>query len=321
MHSRKAGIIAALLLSFDFMHFTYSRLALIDGPLALFITLEYFAFYKYYQLSRQGYTLDFTLKYWLISGIALGLGAATKWPALFSLPLIISGIAITERNRQPNWLKIFAWAMLCFVAVPLGLYILSYLPYLWSAHPHNLLEFVFQLQIKTYNFHTHIALELKNGHESPWWSWPLIMVPYSIYYQVDPQSIISSSLVLMGNPAIWWFGTLAVILVLLTSSKLRDGGGFYIVAMIACQYLPFAFIHRSTYIYYFYAVTPFMILAIVYTLQRGFKRSEVSIRMLCYMYLVLVVALFCMFYPALAGLELPRVYVYKYLMWYRKWVF
>jgi dolichyl-phosphate-mannose--protein O-mannosyl transferase len=81
------------------------------------------------------------------------------------------------------------------------------------------------------------------------------------------------------------------------------------------------FLKRTSFIYYLYSVTPFMILAITWALDAALRRPEKSLKRLVWIYLVLVIGLFILFYPAISGLEIHRDYTYRYLLWYQSWDF
>ncbi len=322
--SRKMAIISSLLMITDFMHFTFTRTASIDSSVTLFILLEYLFLFRYLE-ARQ--TQDQTEKYKSLFWCALcfGISAAIKWSALFSVIALIPILSYAElftANKNPaKFGRRFIFLFTLFIIIPFCIYFLSYIPFALNTHPHNYFSFVWDIQKSAYSFHTGYALSAHSINESPWWSWPFIYRPYSIYSWMDFATRQSVSMVLMGNPAIWWFGIAALLLSIANWLKSRNlAAGFLILALIA-QYLPYAFVHRVSFIYYFYTVTPILILVNTYILMLALKRPEKSIKIFVYLYLLLVIALFIAFFPALAGIELNRDYVYKYLLWYKNWQF
>ena len=77
---------SAFLMMFDLMHFAQTRLATIDSYTALFVMLMYYFMTDYYL--QKSYQKGFykSLKPLFLSGLFFGLGAATKWSALFGAP-------------------------------------------------------------------------------------------------------------------------------------------------------------------------------------------------------------------------------------------
>jgi dolichyl-phosphate-mannose--protein O-mannosyl transferase len=168
-------------------------------------------------------------------------------------------------------------------------------------------------------FHSKGIKELHSMLQgSQWWSWPLIMNPMNIYSLTQvPHQVIS--ITLMGNPLIWWLGIPAIILIAIYAIKQRQTNYLFIVLLVAAQLLPFIFISRISYIYYFYSVTPFWILSIAASIQVLLKSSTNRLNILIYIYLAAVVGLFIMFFPVLAGVEVDSNYILKYLSWYPSW--
>jgi dolichyl-phosphate-mannose--protein O-mannosyl transferase len=92
-----------------------------------------------------------------------------------------------------------------------------------------------------------------------------------------------------------------------------------IMAAMVFQYVPWIFITRSTYIYHYFSIVPFLILSIVYIIKilvDNYPRG----RVLTYVYLGLVFALFVLYYPGLSGLEVPVEYMGN-MKWFDTWYF
>ena len=144
------------------------------------------------------------------------------------------------------------------------------------------------------------------------------MNPINIYsLAITPRQVIS--ITLMGNPLIWWLGIPAIVLIAIYAVKQRNTSYYFILLLVLAQLLPFVFISRISYIYYFYSVTPFWILAIAASIQALLKSSTTKLSGLIYIYLTAVVGLFIMFYPVLAGIKVDSNYILKYLSWYPNW--
>ena len=281
--SRKMAIISSVLMITDFMHFTFTRTASIDSSVTLFILLEYLFLFSYLEARQIN---DQTKKnrslFWC--AICFGISAAIKWSALYSviaLIPILSYVELFTANKHPaKFGSRLILLFILFIIIPVCIYFLSYIPFALNTHPHNYFGFVWNIQKSAYAFHTGYALSMHSINESQWWSWPIIYRPYSIYSWMDFTTRQSVSIVLMGNPAIWWFGIAAVFLIIANWLKSRNlVAGFLILALIA-QYLPYALVRRVSFIYYFYTVTPILILINTYILMLALKRPEKSIKYL-----------------------------------------
>jgi hypothetical protein len=139
---------AATLFAADFMHFAQTRLATIDTYLVFFVMCMYYAMYKYYTMSFYETKFWKTLIPLCLSGIFMGLGIASKWPAMYA------GIGLgviffytmykrwcemeyaKRKNLDGNYdqfkklfIKTCLWCVLFFVVIPLVIYVLSFIPY------------------------------------------------------------------------------------------------------------------------------------------------------------------------------------------------
>ncbi len=325
--SNRAAIFAALLLMFDFMHFTINRYALIDSMVTLFICAEYLMLFCYIENQKLARLSSAQNNLW---GIAFffALALATKWIALFSLTALLPVIIYYEFfhsnkqiNKQNSKFK-SALKLVCLSVFVVILYSSSFMPqYLAQNESNNFISFIIQQHLAMWHYHTGYAVTHHHQFESPWWSWPLMLRPEKIYSWMNFVTKQYSSVVLMGNPAIWWFSIVAVMLMAINFVKTRSWQLGFISLAIASQYLPYMLLKRTSFIYYLYSVTPFMILAITWALDAALKRPEKSLKRLVWIYLILVIGFFILFYPAISGLEIHRDYTYRYLLWYQSWDF
>ena len=77
------ALIAAFLLTFDFMHFAQTRIATIDVYGVFFIMLMFYFMYRYTTLSFYREKLWTTLIPLGLSGLFFGIGAASKWIVIY----------------------------------------------------------------------------------------------------------------------------------------------------------------------------------------------------------------------------------------------
>ncbi|OCT16787.1 hypothetical protein A8709_08460 [Paenibacillus pectinilyticus] len=345
---------AAFLMTFDFMHFTQTRIATIDVYGVFFIILMYYFMYRYYMLNFYLVPLKQTLVPLFWSGLFFGLGAASKWIAIYGgagLALLFF-LSLFERYREYHkaaiWLKngipkskhkqavntdaqrkivttfpqlslkTIAWCTLFFVIIPVILYAASFLPAL-MAHGETLsFKRLIQYQTSMYDYQTQ--LKATHPFSSEWYQWPFITRPLWYYAGQFLPTGLTSTIVAMGNPAIWWTGIAAVITSAFLAFKRKDRGMFVVLVAFASQYLPWIFVKRLTFIYHFFAMVPFLILCLVYVIQYGIEYRKWN-KQLVYAYFAVVFLLFVMFYPALSGMEVSRHYVDTCLRWFSTWLF
>jgi dolichyl-phosphate-mannose-protein mannosyltransferase len=334
------GFCAAFLMMFDLMHFAQTRIGTIDSYTTLFVMLMYYYMADYYL--QKSYRKGFfqSLKPLLLSGLFFGLGAASKWSALYGAP----GLAVIffmakyneyqdykeakslhangENGKAPAWVESFIplymrgtilYCILFFIIIPAGIYLLSYIPYLMvpGMKPSDILQYQKSM------YHYHSTLESEHAFQSPWWSWPFMIRPIWYYKGNDLPEGMASTIVSFGNPAVWWPAIPAFFAAARAAWK-RNKAMILIVIAVISLYLPWAVISRSAFIYHFFPMVPFMMLAVVHAIkwfmERGISKYYV------YGYLGLVLAMFVLFYPAVSGLVVPSAYI-NWLRWFPSWVF
>jgi predicted membrane-bound dolichyl-phosphate-mannose-protein mannosyltransferase len=369
--SSAAGCIAAFLLTFDFMHFSLARLATGEIYLALFsLLMYYFAFdYLSKREKRAAETEDgeesvrnnAASTSLFLSVICFGLGFSVKWTALFGFVAVLILVAVSN-IRTKRALLSDTKTIVAGLLVSAAIYIATYIPYMLSGEGHGLFfdtrnwplyityiaEYlssgtvsattlptsttVFDLQLCMFGYHA--GIEATHPYSSPWWSWLLMLKPLWMYSNTLPGGMVST-IVLMGNPALWWGGIPALILigalfVRNTIKKVeheRNVVFLFILVPFLLQWLSYALISRILFIYHFVANVPFMIFAVTYWLQLPFekdwssqKRTGRIAKGLVIAFLILVAVLFVLFYPVLSGY--PVTYDYKEsLRWLSGWIF
>ena len=164
-------------------------------------------------------------------------------------------------------------------------------------------------------FAYHSQLKATHPFSSEWWSWPLDIRPVWLYTgsALPPGQV--STIATFGNPVIWWAGIPAVVIAAIIAARKRDRGMALVFTGLACQYLPWAIIPRLAFIYHFFSVVPFIVLAQVYVIKNAMEKWSTA-RYVVYTYLCLAGALFIMFYPLLSGHEVSEPYIAK-LRWLR----
>jgi dolichyl-phosphate-mannose--protein O-mannosyl transferase len=295
------GLFSALLLGFDFMHFTMGRMATTDIFLVFFSLASLLFFYRYMKgVLDAGWGTS--LRPLFAAVILSALGFATKWTAafglaaqFFTLGLIRIGFLRNGDGQKRsgaingNVLLVLAGTAAVFVVV----YFLTYIPYMGLGHS---LRDVFARQLSMLGYHS--GLEAGHGYSSPWWSWPLLTRPVWLYVSELGGELVST-MVAMGNPAIWWVG---LIVMINETSRVTRGGApsrVFLVTMFAFQWLPYALISRSLFLYHFFPNVPLLCLAVSERMVDIWQRNEQRPRTV--IYLLLVMAAFVLYYPVISG--------------------
>ena len=112
-------------------------------------------------------------KYLAAAGVCFGLGAAVKWPCIYAgigLAVIFAVYMVKrfiEYRRGEaeqyigNTVKTLLWCVLFFVIVPIGIYILSYLPYAFLEPNGFTLANIWRIQKNMFDYHATLWLHIR----------------------------------------------------------------------------------------------------------------------------------------------------------------
>ncbi len=329
---------AAFLMMFDFMHFAQTRIATIDSFTTFFVMISYYFMADYYLSKSYERGFKKSLKPLFLSGLFFGLGAATKWSAIYGAPGLAFIFLLSKYNEykeyrrlnavggkaeKVHWLKDFwplyinrtiLYCVLFFIIIPAAIYLVSFIPYLFV--PGMTIGDIFEYQKQMYSYHSNLNAE--HFFSSEWWTWPLIIKPIWYFSGADLPEGMASTISSFGNPAIWWIGIGTFFFALWRAFKGNKPMVLATTAIIS-QYIPWMiFISRIAFIYHFFPMVPFVILTIVYYIKE--IRDRKWSRNLIYGYLGIVALLFIIFYPAISGLVVSKKYI-EALRWFSTWYF
>ncbi|BBI34061.1 phospholipid carrier-dependent glycosyltransferase [Cohnella abietis] len=322
--------LASFLVAFDFMLFTQSRLGTVDTFAVFFILLAYERMHRYYEMSFYRDKLFKTIAPLAISGLAFGLATATKWIGLYAGAGLAFLFFLTlwkrykeyQQNRRLPFAMHTLWTVLAsglfFILAPLMIYLASYIPFmLVPGSGHGWKDIV---SYQKFMFNYHSQLHATHPFSSTWWEWPLIRKPIWYYGGSELVHGRMASIVAMGNPAVWWVGTIAAIATFRMAWKKRDNSMTVVLVGIVAAFLPWVLVTRLTFIYHFFACVPFIVLCIVYWIRRIEERQP-TFRKWTHVYAGAVLLLFILFYPILSGMEIDVSYADGVLKWFSGWIF
>ena len=322
---RKYALLAGVLMTFDCFHFAQSRMGTVDGFLVLFSMLSALFMTKYLVMTNKA-NVKKKIKYLGLSALFIGCAIATKWTGLFvgSALAIIFFAHFIYRNRgkaemkKEDARKIIIWTIVFFTVIPIVIYLLSYFlfPNLYPYHISSLGD-LFKQTGEMFKYHS--TLEATHPFTSDWYTWPLMTKP--VWYYVGYLSgDLKSTIVGIGNPAIWWVGIPAMLylVISLSKKKTRKQSNMFILAFIACTWLPYVFIGRVMFMYHFYITLPFIMLAIVAMFK--WINEKIKDHSLMIFYIGVVILLFIYFYPVISGQVESSSYIDS-LKWFSSWIF
>ncbi|MDL2258312.1 phospholipid carrier-dependent glycosyltransferase [Eubacteriales bacterium OttesenSCG-928-K08] len=333
------ALLVTTLFTFDFMHFTQTRIATIDVYAVFFIILMYYYMYQYCCMNFYVDGLKATLHPLGLAGLFFGLGAASKWICIYAG----AGLAVLlfislfrrygeyrkykdcedEALRQmvspfvKNTILTLLWCCLFYIAIPVVIYLASYAPY-YLCEKHYTLMDVWKYQEFMWGYHSQLTAT--HPYQSAWWQWPFTLRPMWYYWNDGMPEGWISTLTASGNPAVWWVCTVGM-LALLTQNLRRmtrgrqtdDLSSTVITVGAAANFLPWVLVTRCTFIYHFFATVPFIVLGSAQFLHRAESKNP-DLKWVKWVWMGLAVLLFLLLYPGLSGLEIPLAYA-KFLKW------
>jgi dolichyl-phosphate-mannose--protein O-mannosyl transferase len=211
----------------------------------------------------------------------------------------------------------------------IGIYFLTYIPDMLAGR--SFFD-VINLQGQMYIYHT--TLTATHPFSSPWYSWPFLFDPINsaVHVPVWLQSAslsngLTSTIVVMGNPAVWWIGFTAVIgLTVYNLPKVFRKNfslkqylpAIFLIVVFFFQWIPYVLLTRVIFIYHFYSNVPLLCLASAFVISKYWGNKWMKIATIAYF--ALTIALFVLFYPVISGVPTSTTTIDS-LKWFGSWVF
>lgn len=275
------GLLSATVFSLDGLALVMSRIGMNDSYILFFSLLSIYLFMK---------KRDF----W--SAFSFGLALASKWSAIWAIPIL--GILWLWRGKK------FTRGILWFFVLPPVLYLLAYFQMFLTGH--NLTTW-WGMQEQIWWYHT--GLKATHPYTSPWWEWPLLIRPIYLYTNSEVNGMVSR-IYAFGNPFVFWFGFISVIFSLIYAFLEKNKKLWLIIFSYLVFFTPWAASPRIMFLYHYLPSIPFLAIATAYVLRRNPK-------FITY-YLLLITVAFIYFYPHWAGLQIP-LWLDKSYYWFSSW--
>jgi len=281
----KIGLLAAFVFALDGLPLVMSRIGLNDS---------YFLFFALLSI----YLLIIKRDFW--SAVALGLSIASKWSGIWTIPILVA--IFLRRNFKE---QVFNTSILWFLILPFIIYLLSYLPMFLNGHTFS---YWWELQKQMLIFHR--SQTLTHPYSSDWWSWPILLRPI-VFYKIGEPTDIVGKIYAMGNPFVFWFGLISVIIgtvYYFIENNTKNIG--LVIFSYLIFFVPWAFSPRLMFIYHYLPAVPFLAIATAYILRRFPK--------ITFIYLFICLFVYLYFYPHWTGLQVP-VWLDNSYYWIKSW--
>ena len=292
------------------------------------------------------------------AGVFLGLTIGTKWSGLWFLALFAllsiawdSGARRIIGVRRPTVAMLVRDAIPAFVSlvvVALAVYLVVWTGWFlsddawdrqWAAsHPGEGLLFLpeairslWHYHVEAWNF--HVGLTSPHSYQSNPWSWPIQGRPTSFFYESYKSGdhgctveSCSAAVTALGNPIVWWAGTIALLHQAWRWAAHRDWRSAAVVVGFIAGWAPWLlFQNRTVFTFYAIAMLPFLVMALAMTLGTvlGPSSAPPNRRMWGALlgggFLLLAIAVSAFFYAIWVGETVPYDFWHIH-MWFPSWV-
>lgn len=326
----RLAILGTLLFSFDFMHYTQTRIATIDTYGVFFTILMYWFMYRFISTDFQDKAHKQLIPL-ALCGLSFGLGIASKWTAFYAATglvllyffyLVLQGKALFGLGEKKRYFQrlglILLVSVLFFVVAAGAIYYFSYIPYAAGMQKPLSWSVVWQNQTGMFNYHK--GVDATHSYASRWWMW-LVNARPILYYLEYLDGGLRSSFGAFLNPVVCWAGLIALGFLAVRFVKRRnDPIALYILIGYLAQLLPWIPITRITFAYHYFPSMIFLVLALTKTFDDWAVRAPGSRRPMILL-TAGSVGLFFLFYPVLSGLTIPAQFGERVLGWFPSWPF
>ncbi len=275
------AVLSAAVLSLDGLLLVMNRIGMNDTYFLFFALLAIYFYIK----DRN-----------LLSAIAFGLSAASKWSAIWTIPIFVVLHFVLKKK--------FKFGYIWYLLIPPIIYVATYIPMFLSGHGWDI--FV-GMQKQMWWYHTR--LKATHAYTSAWWSWPIMARPVYLYTSSEIGGFVSR-IYAMGNPGVFWFGLFSVIMASVFSFVQRNRKLGLIIFGYLIFFVPWAASPRIMFLYHYLPSLPFLAIATAYVLRRFPK--------LLLLFYPLALLLFIYFYPHWAGIKIP-LWLDSSYYWFPSW--
>lgn len=308
-----AARLATFLVAFDFMTFSQSRIGTPDVYVAALVVLAYWAVYRGLHAAGRA-----QVAWFVAGGLSLGGACAGKWVGVYGAVALLAGLALWvgwHPGLRAHVGRLAALAGLALVALPVAVYLASFLLYFQMGH-----SFADFLTLQRQMYHYHATLLAPHPAGSPWWSWPLVLKPVWFYSHALETDRGPATAVIYdaGNLAIWWPMVPALVGLAVVAWRRRVAAWALPAWAGAGQWLPWVRITRVGFLYHFFSVVPFGMVALAYWGERGLRAR--AWRRWTIFYLGAVALMFVLIYPWISAVPIRNQDLANY-QWLTSWAY
>lgn len=352
-NSAVIGGVAGYLIAIDGLAIVMSRSALLDQMMIALVLLAILASLQFRWSANQ--SLRNSSFFWLATTfISFGLSIATKWSAIFFLPIVLVICLSAPRvgsNTKRRILFMFAtitpltylatWVPWMYDKMVVNFYSgsawLSNVPKLLREYPPSK-EFLALLNYHEQMLGFHRTLEAIHPYESPAWQWPFLLRPTSFFYTETTENceaqVCVNTILGIPNPLIWGVGWVCLVFLLgallTTKSNALKANSSLVAAGVFLGFAPWLFVsQRPVFLFYAIAILPFLMLGVSVAIdvlirattlganQNGRLRGVTMFALMAMLVTVTTISLY--FEPIWLGFSIPYE-SWLERMWLSSWI-
>ena len=319
--SRPTTLIAGLLLASNFLLYVIARIAMLDAYMLAFAMIALCFCARAVRKPETG-RRDLAL-----AGVALGLSLASKWSVAPILALPGLGFAaarwqalkgrragiLTTTDAGPvpgvSLLEAAVW----LGAVPVAVYLLTFLPLGWFATGAVPFSEVIAFQGRMIELQESVVKP--HPYQSQWWQWVANLRP--IWFLYEPVDGAQRGVLMIGNPFTMWAGLPALLACLVWGWQRRDWAMLGVAALYAASLGAWIVANKPIQFYYHYLLPgTFLTVAVALVLGAWWERGW---RWPSALGLAAALGLFAWFYPILSSAKLPGQQAFLTYTWLYSW--
>jgi dolichyl-phosphate-mannose-protein mannosyltransferase len=360
------GTVAGLLVALDGMHIVTSRTALLDMVLSFTVLAAFGCIVLDRDQVRKrlsvralgppgtwGPRLGPRPWRWA-AGIALGCACAVKWSGLwylaaFGLLTVIWDVSLRRRLgvADPWVASLVRSAPIAFVAMvgtAAVTYLITWTGWLrtdggWGRQWADSSESIIPAALRSlWHYHSeawqfHVGLTGDHSYQSNPLSWFLQTRPTSFFWRSVDQGqegctaeSCAAEVLALGNPAIWWLGSAALLYLVWRWIARRDWRSGAVLLAVLAGWVPWLlYLDRTIFTFYSVVFLPYLAIALAMAIGALVGSPDASAHrrrtgtVLAATIMVLVVALAWWFYPIWTGELIPYAQ-WSWRMWMPTWV-
>ncbi|MBI3927120.1 MAG: phospholipid carrier-dependent glycosyltransferase [Armatimonadetes bacterium] len=294
------ALMAAFLVSTDFLHLVQSRIAMLDMFLAFWTLAGWL--YAWLYIERGG---DF--RYAFASALCLGIATSCKWSGLLGAAGAFFCMALLVERR--TLVRSLGLASL-FAAVILAVYALSYAPLIGREGSDGAFGKIVGYHEKMVKFRYN-PKEFHHRYISQFWEWPLVRSP--IWYYYESENSMVQGIVAFGSIPFWWAASACLAQAAFLGWKKQDRARAFVAITFILSWVPWIVSTTGGFFYYMLPMIPLMAVAASMAAADGSARKGAGV------YLLVIAGWLLLYYPLLTGWPVSERY-FRTLFFVRSWI-